>query len=125
MAAKNEKKERSKTSAPQASSEQKAGALKSKETKSKTAEAFDSYQILQRPLSTEKSLRQMEFENKLSFVIDPRATKPEVKRAVEELFSVKVLGVNVQNSFKGEKRAIIKLSAASSASDIGADLGLI
>ncbi|MDP3640758.1 MAG: 50S ribosomal protein L23 [Nanoarchaeota archaeon] len=97
----------------------------SKNKAGKSAEVFDPYQILQRPLSTEKSLRQMEFENKLSFVIDPRATKPEVKRAVEELFSVKVLGVNVQNAFKGEKRALVKLSAASSASDIGADLGLI
>ena len=96
-----------------------------KKKSEKNAEAFDSYQILQRPLSTEKSLRQMEFENKLSFVVDSRATKPEVKRAVEELFSVKVLGVNVQNSFKGEKRALVKLSAASSASDTGADLGLI
>lgn len=88
-------------------------------------EPFDPYQIIKYPLSTEKSIRQIEFDNKLTFVIHPRSTKGDVKRAVEELFKVKVVKVNIQNSFQGQKRAYVKLSAADFASDISADLGLI
>jgi ribosomal protein uL23 len=86
---------------------------------------FDPYKIIKFPLSTEKSIRQIEFDNKLTFVVDGKATKPQIKKAIEELFKVKVLGVNTQNSFKGHKRAYIKLSPESLASDVSADLGLI
>ena len=86
---------------------------------------FDPYKIIKFPLSTEKSIRQIEFDNKLTFVVDRRATKPEIKKAVEQLFKVKVVGVNIQNTFKGQKRAYIKLSPESLASDVSADLGLI
>ena len=88
-------------------------------------ETFDPYQIIQYPLSTEKSIRQIEFDNKLVFVVHPRSTKRDIKKAVETLFKVKVAKVNVQNSFKGEKRAYVKLSPESLASDVSADLGLI
>ena len=42
--------------------------------------------------------------NKYTFEVDRRATKTEVKAAVEELFNVKVLSVNVINGLKKEKR---------------------
>lgn len=87
--------------------------------------AFDPYRIIKQPLSTEKSIRQIEFENKLTFIIDAKASKPEVKRAIEELFKVKVIKVNLQNSFNGEKRATVRLGAGSLASDVSAELGLI
>jgi ribosomal protein uL23 len=86
---------------------------------------FDPYQIIKFPLSTEKAIRQIEFDNRLSFVVHPRATKKDVRKAVEILFNVKVIKVNVQNSFSGQKKAYVKLSAADIASDVSADLGLI
>ena len=86
---------------------------------------FDPYQILHHPLSTEKSIRQIEFNNKLSFVVNPRATKLDVKLAVEMLFKVKVIKVNIQNSIQGQKRAIVRLHPQNPASDISSDLGLI
>jgi len=86
---------------------------------------FDPFKILKYPLSTEKSIRQIEFDNKIGFVVDRKATKPEIKRAVEEMFKVKVIKVNTQNSFQGEKRAYVKLSPEHLASDISGDLGLI
>jgi large subunit ribosomal protein L23Ae len=88
-------------------------------------ESFDAYKIIKFPLSTEKSIRQIEFENRLGFVISTQTTKTEVKKAVEELFKVKVVKVNLQNSFNGEKRAYVKLSKGHLASDVSADLGLI
>ncbi len=88
-------------------------------------EAFDPYEIIKYPLSTEKSIRQIEFDNKLVFAVHPRATKVDVRKAVEELFKVKVAKVNIQNSFQGQKRAYVKLGPESLASDVSADLGLI
>ena len=85
----------------------------------------DPYKIIKYPLSTEKSIKQIEFENKLVFVIDSRATKSDVKKAVEELFKVRVVKINLQNSFFGGKRAYVRLSNEKLASDVSADLGLI
>ena len=87
--------------------------------------SFDPYEIIKYPLSTEKAIRQIEFENRLGFVVHTRATKSDVKRAVEELFKVKVVKVNIQNSITGKKKAYVRLSKAHVASDISADLGLI
>jgi large subunit ribosomal protein L23 len=97
-------------------------AIASEEIKKDT---FDPYVVILYPLSTEKSIRQIEFDNKLVFVVHPRSTKRDVKRAVEELFKVKVIKVTIQNSFQGTKRAYVKLSPEHLASDISADLGLI
>jgi ribosomal protein L23 len=88
-------------------------------------ERADPYDIIKYPLSTEKSIRQIEFDNKLVFAVHPRSTKLDVKQAVEKLFKVKVVKVNIQNSFQGQKRAYVKLGADSLASDVSADLGLI
>lgn len=95
----------------------------SKEAANQTS--FDAYKIIKSPLSTEKCIRQVEYENKIGFVIDRQASKKEVKKAVEELFKVKVIKVNLQNMFNGEKRAYVKLSKNNLASDLSADLGLI
>ncbi len=86
---------------------------------------FDPYKIIKYPLSTEKAIRQIEFDNKLVFVVHPQSTKQDVKKAVEELFKVKVAKVNIQNSFQGQKRAYVKLGGDHLASDVSADLGLI
>ena len=90
-----------------------------------TQTVFDPYKIIKFPLATEKAIRQIEFDNKLAFVVHPRATKRDVKKAVEELFKVRVIQINIQNSFTGEKRAYVKLGPESVASDVSADLGLI
>ncbi len=86
---------------------------------------FDPYTIIKHPLSTEKSIRMVEFDNKLVFVVTAKATKADVKKAVETLFKVRVLKVNIQNSFTGQKKAYVKIGKEHLASDIGADLGMI
>jgi large subunit ribosomal protein L23 len=47
-------------------------------------------QIIWRPLVTEKSTLAREERNEVAFAVDPRATKHEIRRAVEALFSVRV-----------------------------------
>ena len=50
-------------------------------------------QIIKRPLITEKSTIEREMNNIVSFAVHPKANKIEIKSAVEQLFSVKVLEV--------------------------------
>ena len=58
---------------------------------------MDAYRVIRRPLVTEKSTILREGGNVLSFEIDPAANKIDVRRAVEQLFKVKVAEVRVLN----------------------------
>ena len=49
--------------------------------------------VVLRPLVTEKSLRVSERRNAYTFAVDPRANKVQIRRAIETLFHVKVVGV--------------------------------
>jgi large subunit ribosomal protein L23 len=64
----------------------------------------DSRDIIIRPLISEKSSDLME-DNKYTFVVSGRANKIEIKRALEEIFDVKVKAVNTAN-FKGKKKRL-------------------
>ncbi|MBW2993409.1 50S ribosomal protein L23 [Candidatus Woesearchaeota archaeon] len=86
---------------------------------------MDPNKVIKHPLSTEKSIRLMESENKLIFVVDSRATKPDIKKAVETVFKVKVVKVNAFNTNRGEKRAYVKLHPETPAIDIATELGLM
>ena len=59
--------------------------------------------IIKRPIITEKANSAIE-QGKYTFEVDRRADKNEIKAAIEELFNVKVLSVNVINGLKKEKR---------------------
>jgi len=85
---------------------------------------MDPYKIVKHPLSTEKSIRLMESQNKLVFVVDLDADKEMIKKAVEEMFKVEVDSVNTFVR-KGEKRAYIKFSEKNLAIDIATQLGLM
>ena len=62
------------------------------------------YNVIRRPLITEKGLTAKETEGTLVFEVDPKATKTEVKQAVELLFKVKVAGVRTANMVGKERR---------------------
>jgi len=49
--------------------------------------------IIRRPLITEKNAEAMEHD-RYAFEVDRRATKTDIRRAIEELFEVRVVGVN-------------------------------
>ncbi|QLK86621.1 50S ribosomal protein L23 [Staphylococcus sp. 17KM0847] len=59
--------------------------------------------ILKRPVITEKSSEAMA-EDKYTFDVDVRANKTQVKKAVEEIFEVKVANVNIINYKPKKKR---------------------
>ncbi len=60
--------------------------------------------MLIRPLLTEKITSIRETKNAVAFAVDGKATKIDVRRAVEKIFQVKVSGVNVQNVQGKRKR---------------------
>ena len=86
---------------------------------------MDVHKIIKYPLSTEKSIRLMESENKLIFVVDKKSTKKEIKKAVEDMFKVEVDNVNTFVNVDGEKRAYVKFSAKNPAIDIATQMGLM
>ena len=86
---------------------------------------MDPYKIIKNPLSTEKTIRLMESDNKLVFVVQKKANKIEIKKAIEEMFNVSIDNVKTFNTSKGEKRAYIKFSDKNPAIDIATQLGLL
>jgi len=60
------------------------------------------YDIIVSPVITEKATNLTE-QNKVVFRVGPKATKPQIKEAVEKLFDVKVTAVNTLVT-KGKKK---------------------
>lgn len=60
--------------------------------------------VLKKPVLTEKSLTLQSAENKYTFDVEVTANKTEIKQAVEAMFGVKVITVNVMNVKPKKKR---------------------
>ncbi|MCE5303677.1 MAG: 50S ribosomal protein L23 [Planctomycetaceae bacterium] len=69
----------------------------------KTGLELEPHQIILRPLVTEKGMHKASRNNAYAFEVSRMAGKADVRRAVEQLFDVKVVGVNIQNR-KGKPR---------------------
>lgn len=66
---------------------------------------LEPYQVILRPLVTEKGYHKAERLNQYSFAVSAVATKADIRRAIEELFNVKVVRVNTQNR-RGKRRRV-------------------
>jgi len=86
---------------------------------------MDPYEVIRHPVMTEVTSRILESENKLVFVVNPSATKAEIKKAVEQLYEVVVEKVNVVITSKGEKKAFVKLHPDYKAVDVAIKLGIL
>ena len=62
----------------------------------KTTLVLEPYQIILRPLVTEKGMRRSHRDNQYAFEVNPLATKIDIRRSVESLFDVKVTKVGTQ-----------------------------
>lgn len=61
-------------------------------------------QIILTPVVTERNMTLRDEQNKYAFRVHPRATKSEIKKAVEELFDVQVVSVTTMNGLGKVKR---------------------
>ncbi|HDI31711.1 MAG TPA: 50S ribosomal protein L23, partial [Thermofilum sp.] len=84
----------------------------------------DLAKIIVRPLVTEKTVFLVEKNNTLTFIVDIRANKKQIKDAVEKLYGVKVVKVNTLITPRGEKKAYVKLSKEYNAVDVAARIGM-
>ena len=68
-----------------------------------TSLKLDPYQVILQPLVTEKGTYLSTTTNSYTFAVNPLATKDDIRRAVQELWDVKVTKVRTQNR-KGKPR---------------------
>ncbi len=80
--------------------------------------------ILQYPLVTEKAMNDLDFENKLEFVVHIDATKNEIASAIEDRFEVEVAAVNTQLTPAGQKKAVIELGPDDDAEEVISRIGV-
>jgi large subunit ribosomal protein L23 len=88
-------------------------------------ETLDPYEVILYPMMTEVASRILEAENKLVFAVNLKASKEDVKRAVEKLYEVRVEKVTVMITSKGTKKAYVKLHPDYKAVDVAIKLGIL
>lgn len=86
---------------------------------------MDPYDVILYPVMTEVASRILEAENKLVFAVSLKASKSDIKRAVEELYEVQVEKVTTMVTPKGAKKAYVKLHPDFKAVDVAIKLGII
>ena len=67
------------------------------------------HDVIRRPLVTEKSSIGREEQNLATFAVDPRATKHDIRRAVEQLFDVRVVRVRTMRQPRKKRRVGMKI----------------
>jgi large subunit ribosomal protein L23 len=86
---------------------------------------MDPNNVIFYPLMTESASLMVEKDNKLMFIVNLRAGKSDVKRAVEQLYDVEVDKVTMLITPQGEKKAYVKLKPEYKASDVAIKLGIL
>ncbi len=83
------------------------------------------WDILKFPHLSEKSIANIELQNKIVFIVKSSSKRAEIKKAVETMFDVKVEKVNMLTTAKGDKKALVRLKPDYSALDIATRLGMM
>ena len=81
--------------------------------------------IIKSPYVTEKVTSMIDSNDTLEFLVNTNATKPQIKKALEDLYDVDVLAVRTMITSRGEKKAVVKLAKEGSANELATRLGLL
>lgn len=77
-----------------------------------------------KPIVTEKAVMKIELENLLTFIVDKKMNKSEIKKDIEQVFNVRI--DKIRTSIKNNKKyAYVKLNKRNLAIDIATKLGII
>ncbi|NYZ78038.1 50S ribosomal protein L23 [Candidatus Micrarchaeota archaeon] len=76
-------------------------------------------------LTTEKAVGAIEKENKLTFIVMEKSTKPELKKEIETRFGEKVEKITTIFAPNGRKKAMVRFKRPGAASDLAARLKVI
>ena len=82
-------------------------------------------EVVKYPLLSEDAVTLLEGENKITFIVDIRSDKHDIKRAVQELYEVRVQDVKTLITPEGEKKAFVKLAPNFKAADLAVRLGIL
>ncbi|MGC8538555.1 MAG: 50S ribosomal protein L23 [Candidatus Micrarchaeia archaeon] len=82
-------------------------------------------QALMYPIATEKAISMIEKDNIITYIVDMRATKQQIKKEFESTFNAKVAYVRTAITSKNKKKATIKLAPQVKASDIAIKLKIV
>lgn len=85
---------------------------------------WDPYSVVKHPLITEQTVASMDKDNILVFIVDRRAPKSDIGRAVEELYEVELLSVNTLILPDGRKKAYVKLREEYLADEVATKIGV-
>jgi large subunit ribosomal protein L23 len=86
---------------------------------------MESHEVISYPLMTESASLMVEKDNKLIFIVNLKAGKEDIKKAVEELYEVKVAKITTLITPQGTKKAFVKLTSEYKASDVAIKLGIL
>ncbi len=81
--------------------------------------------IIKSPYITEKVTGMIDSDNTLEFLVNMKATKPEIKKSWEELYDIEVVSIRTMITSRGDKKAIVKLAKEGSANELATRLGLL
>jgi len=81
--------------------------------------------IIKSPYVTEKVTSMIDSDDTLEFLVNINATKPEIKKALEDLYDIDVLAVRTMITSQGDKKAVVKLAGEGSANELATRLGLL
>ncbi len=113
--------------------EKKSKAVKEKPVKKEKASKepviqkpfVEPFDVIKFVLMTEKSVRAVESQNKLVFIVKRNSRKPEIRNAVENAFESPVKNVTTVIDQAGRKKAFVKFVKEGAAGDIAIKLGII
>jgi len=86
---------------------------------------LDQFAIIKHPLTTESAMKKIEENNTLVFIVDTRASKPQIKLAVKKLYDIHVAKVNTLIRPDGMKKAYVRLATDYDALDVANKIGII
>ena len=86
---------------------------------------MDKYRILRNPLTTESAMKKIEEINTLVFLCDTKATKRQIRDAVQALYEVKCSKINTLIRPDGIKKAYVHLTPDYDALDVANRIGVI
>jgi large subunit ribosomal protein L23 len=82
-------------------------------------------EVVKYPLLSEDAVTLLESENKITFIVNLQSDKHDIKRAIQELYEVKVRDVKTLITPEGEKKAFVRLMPDFKASDLAVRLGIL
>merc|ERR1712083_69300 len=86
---------------------------------------MDHYQIIKFPLATKSTMKKIEENNTLVFIVDVRANKYQIREAVQNMYDIESMKINTLIRPDGNKKAFVRLTADIEALDVANKIGII